>query len=242
MARTVPEYIGKEKDWPRHSRAEARGALAEARAQGWVFKSGSGHSFGRLRCHRPEDPRVDDACKVPIYSTSGSADGSATAEVIRAALRKCPHRLGALLVDRPSTPALEEARLVRVERLLAAALGLCVAARAARSAHASTEEAVRAWEEGRPEEAAIYEEYVLAREGEAAKEQARAHSTAAAANAADPWPPERGASDLMDQATADLEELARYLRQGGDDPKGELTEGHAQLAERLRDLGFILRP
>lgn len=76
--------------WPDHPRPEARAALNDARAAGWRFRKAgtSGHAFGQIRCPHPDDATC---CKVIVFSTSRSADGSATAKHIRQKLRRCPH-------------------------------------------------------------------------------------------------------------------------------------------------------
>ena len=83
-------FKGPSQRWPLHSRPRAREALQAARSAGWYFRECSGHTFGILKCSE-----ADGACRVQVWSTSGTADGSDTAKAIRQAIRRCPHDAGA---------------------------------------------------------------------------------------------------------------------------------------------------
>ncbi|HEY9564414.1 MAG TPA: hypothetical protein VIR30_11650, partial [Nocardioides sp.] len=85
-------YLDPTEPWPGHGRPEARAALKDAAKAGWHFRPSSGHIFGTLKCSAIGQA---GACTLPVFSTSGPADGSATAKKIRSMLRKCPHKTGA---------------------------------------------------------------------------------------------------------------------------------------------------
>lgn len=115
----------------------AREALRDAARAGWSFRKGSDHSFGRLACCAVGQP---GACKTVVYSTSGPADGSATAREIRRALRSCPHQLdqegpGLELPTMTNDEELE----ARIERLTEAADGLSRRADAGEAAERAIE-------------------------------------------------------------------------------------------------------
>lgn len=108
--------------WDQHSRPRARAALIDARKQGWWLKKSTGKAkvWGIITCGDPQLPR-EERCSTNILSTSGSDDGSETAEYINGVVRKCTH-------DR--TPTAVTDALADAEALLAAA-GRCLdAARA----------------------------------------------------------------------------------------------------------------
>ena len=120
-------YLAPGDQWPLHSRPLARAALEEARAAGWWFRPSEGHTFGRLRCMPPEQDREKDACKVPVYSTSGPRDGSETARAIRDAVRKCGHdrdNQTSEQVDPEAAARLAAGALVIVARLIDATRAL----------------------------------------------------------------------------------------------------------------------
>jgi len=130
-------YLGPTEAWSRHPRPQARAALEEARDAGWWFEhSERGHAFGRLRCMPPERDPDGTACKVMVLSTSGAADGSDTARVIRDAVRKCPHYL-----TPPVQPPTPEAAARRASGKLAQTAALVEAAERLVTAHNSAEEA-----------------------------------------------------------------------------------------------------
>lgn len=86
------EWLSPDDRWDSHSRALAEKALARARKERWWLKKASGHAhiFGVLTCGDPALPGTE-RCTVSVSSTSGRPDGSSTAKVIEAALRKCVH-------------------------------------------------------------------------------------------------------------------------------------------------------
>lgn len=78
--------------WDQHSRSHARAAINDARKQGWWLKKSTGKAkvWGIITCGDPELAR-EERCSTNILSTSGSADGSETAEYINGIVRKCTH-------------------------------------------------------------------------------------------------------------------------------------------------------
>ena len=78
--------------WDRHPRPMARTALQAARKAGWwLNKSNAGAKvWGMITCGDPDLPG-DERCRTIVHSTSGSSDGSETAEFIDNVVRKCPH-------------------------------------------------------------------------------------------------------------------------------------------------------
>lgn len=85
-------WLSPKEPWPSHSRPLARSALSRARGSGWwLRKAGrSGHLWGILTCADPAIP-PEGRCTFSVLSTSGPADGSATAKVIDQHLRNCEH-------------------------------------------------------------------------------------------------------------------------------------------------------
>jgi hypothetical protein len=115
-------WKGPDERWDQHSRPRARAALNDARKQGWWLKKSTGRAkvWGIITCRDPELP-VEERCSTNILSTSGSDDGSETAEYINGFVGKCTH-------DR--TPMAVADALADAEELLATA-GRCLnAARA----------------------------------------------------------------------------------------------------------------
>jgi hypothetical protein len=118
----MAEYLDPKERWPTHSRPEARAALREAAAAGWHLRKSAGHIFGTIKC-----PAIGQsgACTMPVYSTSGPADGSETAKAIRKVLRNCPHQTGTPPEEADAVRALTDEEIERqVERLLRAVDGL----------------------------------------------------------------------------------------------------------------------
>ena len=85
-------WTSPEEPWPNHSRPRARAALQAARKAGWWLKKSDGKAkgWGVITCGNPDLP-PDQRCTTSVMSTSGSADGSETAEVINDLVRKCTH-------------------------------------------------------------------------------------------------------------------------------------------------------
>lgn len=90
--------------WDRHSRPLAQRALRDARATGWWLKKSAGRAkaWGVITCGDPALPSRE-RCSASVLSTSGPADGSATAKAIDAIVRQCPHQ------RRPSDDAIAKA-------------------------------------------------------------------------------------------------------------------------------------
>lgn len=110
-------FMGADQPWPEHKSPGARRALLAAKEAGWRFRPATGHSFGTLKC-----PDLDDPCRVAVYSTSGSRDGSDTAKLILRAVRGCNH--GGERVE-PDGSSVDDEDLVRmVDLLLDAAAAL----------------------------------------------------------------------------------------------------------------------
>ena len=118
------------KPWAQHSRPLARVALNDARKAGWWLKkaSGSAKVWGIITCGDPTLPG-SERCSTSILSTSGSPDGSETAEYINKAVSSCTH-------DR--APTSEVDALANAQRLVAAA-SRCLDAAHAQSEAAATE-------------------------------------------------------------------------------------------------------
>lgn len=111
-------------------------------------------------------------------------------------------------------------RLAKLTRIADAADALATQALEDKRAQRSLEKAIAEASDARLAEAAGHEE--RARDAETA-----ARSNAAAAEADDPWPPERGARDLLDALSEGLDELVLLIEAAG---AAELTSE----AERLR--------
>ncbi len=220
--------------WPRHQRPQAAAALEEARLAGWWFRPSDGHIFGRLRCRPPAPGGMtdDDACKVPIFSTSGPADGSETARVIREAVRKCSHsRTQASPRSRDSAALLAGGRLDELSRLAVAATALLYAADATQQADIALDDAVQALEEhSRTEEAEALERHSDEMRRRAASESSRALAAATSIGRGVPWPPGEGAAELVEQLTAGLDEVEPLLAE---------AEGAASLDRPLAEYGRL---
>lgn len=114
-------WKGPNEPWEQHSRPRARAALNDARRAGWWLKksSASAKVWGVLTCGDPDLP-PSERCSTSILSTSGSHDGSETAEYINNLVSSCTH-------DR--TPQSEVDALAAAEALVAAASRCLEAAR-----------------------------------------------------------------------------------------------------------------
>lgn len=216
----MSEYLGPEETWPPHPRPEARAALAKAREAGWWFKPATGHTFGRLRCRRPaEDDPNSPSHKVPIFSSSGTADGSATARKILDALRACDHHAAAggepaaigLGVDPGMALWQVNDKLRVVVGLLVAAEGL-VASDDSLGRAEDTETMALDLLDGDPD--ASIDRLDAERmdfERQAREEVQRAYSAAARVGANDPWPPPERGRTLLRSAQTALAEAAQLL-------------------------------
>jgi len=205
-------YLGPTEAWSRHPRPQARAALEEARDAGWWFEhSERGHAFGRLRCMPPERDPDGTACKVMVLSTSGAADGSDTARVIRDAVRKCPHDLTPPV--QPPTPEAAARRasgkLAQTAALVEAAERLVTAHNSAEEAGALLEDALRQLDQGWATDE--LERRIDELEHEAETEGYRAQAAAIRAGAADPWPPKDGARELVNLARDVLDETQELI-------------------------------
>jgi hypothetical protein len=111
MAKTG--WKGPNEPWDQHSRPRARAALNDARKAGWWLKksSASAKAWGVITCGDPDLP-LNERCSTSILSTSGTRDGSATAEYINDFVGSCPH-------DRAATSEVDA--LADAEKLVAAA-------------------------------------------------------------------------------------------------------------------------
>lgn len=202
-------YLDSGQSWPRHPRPQARAALEEARAAGWWFKpSGKGHAFGRLRCLHPESDSENDACKVAVYSTSGTEDGSDTARVVRDALRKCSHERSpatGVTTDCETAARLGSGVLAQVVPLLAAGEGLLANQRALAAADDLVEMALRRLSDYPGMVVNDLDEQAAELERLAVVEERNAYASAARAGAADPWPPGDGAREVLELARHRLE-------------------------------------
>lgn len=114
-----PGWKGPDEPWDQHPRPRARAALNDARRAGWWLKkaSASAKVWGVITCGDPELPR-EERCATNVMSTSGSHDGSETAEYINGLVGSCTH-------DR--TPAAQIDALAAAEKLVADA-GYCLGA------------------------------------------------------------------------------------------------------------------
>ncbi len=238
-------YRGKDESWPQHSRPEARRALEEARQAGWWFRPSSGHTFGRLRCLHPEQHLDAEACVVPIYSTSGSEDGSETARVVRDAVRKCAHERHPPPepdLDPEGAAHLATGTLSQVEALAEAGEGLLDKAVALSEAGAVLEAALG--ELAVDSNAAIEssDEKLAALERKAFEADGRAYAAASRAVASDPWPPDEGAQELLDQARYAYDEAARLVAHATGSSKAAALNAEAdRIRIRLDRFAGLLR-
>lgn len=79
--------------WEQHSRPQARAALNAARKSGRWLKKSSGRAkvWGVITCRDPDLP-ASERCSTSVLSTSGSPDGSETAQHINKVVRSCTHQ------------------------------------------------------------------------------------------------------------------------------------------------------
>jgi hypothetical protein len=68
-----------------HPNKEIEAAVAEAEANGWSFRKGRGHCWGRLLC--PKNDR--DGCQLSVWSTPRVPEHHARA--ILRAVNRCEH-------------------------------------------------------------------------------------------------------------------------------------------------------
>jgi len=190
----------------------------------------------------PEQDPDNDACKVPVYSTSGPGDGSETARAIRDAVRKCAHHRddhGQETLD-PETAARRAAgELAVVARLIEAADALLGMERALNEAESVIETALRHLDD----EGAIQEAEIVASDLEriAAIDHARGRAAAAQARAGDPWPPVDGAEELAGLAAERLAATAELVAAAiGARDEGKLAAERTRLVSRLRALSVRL--
>jgi hypothetical protein len=236
-------YLGPADSWPGHPRPQARAALEEARQAGWWFKSSAGHGFGRLRCLAPEQDPDNQACKVPIYSTSGSADGSDTARVIRDAVRKCPHgRTTAAAEPDPEAHArLASGKLAQIDALIVAAQSLASEQAARNNANEILEGALRQLEEDENAHVEHLEDEIARLESEASIVRTRAHTAALRAGFGDPWPPGDGARELLALAEAVFDETVGLIaRATGTNAMTRLEAERDRLRASLDRLSTLL--
>lgn len=235
-------FLAPRDKWPRHPRPLARAALEEARASGWWFRPSEGHNFGRLRCIPPEQDPGHVACAVPIFSTSGPADGSETARAIRDAVRKCGHHrddLARVLRDPESAARLAAGALAVVARLIDAATALLNNERALAEAGDIIDAAL----ERMDDDGKIVEAETAASELErlAAIEDARARASAFQAGGGDPWPPVEGAQELVGLAVERLAAASDLLVEAmGADDEGKLAAERDRLGSVLQGLSSRL--
>lgn len=232
-------YLSPSDKWPAHPRPMARAALEEARSAGWWFEPSDGHSFGRLRCAPPSQASGDESCKVPIWSTSGAADGSDTARVIEDALRKCPHEHAPPSATDPEAAArLAAGAQAHAARLIEAAAELLNKQRAIDQAEAILEAAVES--DDADETEAI--ETASDLEHRATLADGRALAAAAQAGAHDPWPPVDGADELLRLADDLLASTAQLVTDAaGSNDAGKLQAEQDRLVEWARTLSSQLR-
>src|SRR5205823_1193688 len=155
-----------------------------------------------------------DACKVPVYSTSGAADGSDSARVIRDAMRRCPHKRspGAEIEHDPeAATGLAAGTLSQVAALLEAAEGLLAQAAANRDADEVVRDALKQLAEDANVSTDLLDEQVARLKQLARHQGGRAHPAAARAGAADPWPPRKGTQTLLESARERLDEADGFF-------------------------------
>jgi hypothetical protein len=194
---------------------------------------------------RPEDDPHNEACKVPVYSTSGAVDGSDTARVIRDALRKCPHERDADGEDSPapdSAARLAGGTLADVARLIDAADSLLAKEVALREVGEIIEAALDQIEEDADADTREIEGVAWELERLASIEDARGLAAASQAGAADPWPPGDGARELVGLAEARLTDADDLIPMAaGTEEQQELTFERDRLALRIERLSTQLK-
>lgn len=190
----------------------------------------------------PEQDPGNDACKVPVFSTSGPEDGSETARAIRDALRKCPHDRGDQVPEAltpESAARLPAGALALTARLIEAAQALLRKDQAFNEAEDLLEAALGRLDDG----AAVDEAEAVISELErlARVEDARGLAAAAQADAGDPWPPVDGARELVALATERLKDAGDLIAAAqGADEETKLAAEHGRLAGLLQALSTRL--
>lgn len=86
-------WLGPQDVWPAHSRPLAQRALKKLRADGWCLKKAKGGAkvWGTVTCADPTLYGPEIRCTTFVSSTSGPADGSATAKALETLHQKCTH-------------------------------------------------------------------------------------------------------------------------------------------------------
>lgn len=223
-------WSGPTDTWAKHSRPRAREALRDARRAGWWLKKAAGGAkvWGIITCGDPDLPGAE-RCSTTVLSTSGSADGSETAEYINSFVGKCTH-------DRTATASVNA--LADAQKLLAVA-GKCL--EAARSlidaqAHRDLVEDYLQQSEAAAKEADALLASAVAADERAAQAQASAAHAASAAGASVSLGPSGLAERARDQAVearelvaGDASRDARMLRDKCDDIRNNARTLLAQI-------------
>lgn len=200
--------------WEQHSRPLARAALNDARKAGWWLKksSGSAKVWGVITCGDP-DLSATERCSASVLSTSGSPDGSETAQYINNLVRSCTHE---------RTPQGEVDALAAAETLVAAARRCLEAASSLvdASAHRDLVEDYLAQSEAAAREADELLEQALAEEQLAEGAEAAASTAAATAGAS---------------ITLGIRGLAERARDQAGEAKGLVADGTGRTARMLKD-------
>lgn len=215
--------------WDQHSRPRARAALNDARKAGWWLKKSSAgaKAWGVITCGDPDLP-LSERCSTSILSTSGSRDGSETAEYINNFVSSCTHN---------RTPTSETDALADAEKLVAAASRCLDAARSLidARAHRDLVEDYLAQSEAAANDADDLLDQALAEEGFAEGAETAASDAAAAAGTSPSLGPTGLAERARDQAreakglvAGDTSRTARTLKHQCDDIR---NTAHALLAE-----------
>jgi hypothetical protein len=233
-------FLGPHDRWPRHSRPQARAALEEAREAGWWLRPSDGHNFGRLRCMPTDLDPYNEACKVPIFSTSGAEDGSDTARVIRDALRRCTHtrrHSKGESVDPESAAHCVGGELADVERLIDAADALYAKERALEEAGRIVDTALGRLEDDAGTDTREADRLASGLDRLASIQEGRALAAALTAGAGEPWPPGDGARELTGLARARLAQADDHLVMAiGSHEEHKLRSERERVAIRLERL------
>ncbi len=190
----------------------------------------------------PEQDPGNDACKVPVYSTSGPEDGSETARAILDALRKCPHDRGeqgsdALAPERAGR--LAAGALALTARLIEAAQALLRKDQVLNEAEDLLDAALGRLDNGA--EVDGVDAVVSELERLASVEDSRGLAAAAQAGAGDPWPPADGARELFVLATERLKAASDLVTAAkGAEEEGKLAAERDRLALLLQALSTQL--